>query len=210
MFPAIHILECAFVTEFLTSNTFWFRLRYWLIDDIFIAKNVIEALEALSPAVNVCGITHAHAVNFIHGTIIATIVSIIIATIITTIVTTIVASIAWQLVASAFPIAMLSNPFTYILLRICLFLEGIGICNGAYVIAWIHAKIAGFQRDEIYIGTAEERREKAMADDKSVLSVGTGHIAKLPLVDAPADLKNLIETNDEVRKYMEGSMKESA
>ena len=125
-------------------------------------------------------------------------------------ITTIVASIAWQLVASAFPIAMLSNPFTYILLRICLFLEGIGICNGAYVIAWIHAKIAGFQRDEIYIGTAEERREKAMADDKSALSVGTGHIAKLPLVDAPADLKNLIETNDEVRKYMEETMKESA
>merc|ERR1712024_224010 len=76
-FPAIHILECAFVAEFLTSNTFWFRLRYWLIDDIFIAKNVIEALEAFSPTVNVCGITHAHAVNFIHGTIIATIVSII-------------------------------------------------------------------------------------------------------------------------------------
>merc|ERR1711976_1010014 len=88
-------------------------------------------------------------------------------------ITTIVASIAWQLVASAFPIAMLSNPFTYILLRICLFLEAIGICNGAYVIAWIHKKIPGFQRDEFYIGTAEERREKAMADDKSALSVGT-------------------------------------
>lgn len=45
-----------------------------------------------------------------------------------------------------------------------------------------------------------------MADDKSALSVGTGHIAKLPLVDAPEDLKNLIETNDEVRVYMESTM----
>merc|ERR550525_1551976 len=76
-------------------------------------------------------------------------------------ITTIVASIAWQLVASAFPIAFLSNPFTYLLLRICLFLESTGICNGAYVIAMIHAYLAGFQRDEVYIGTAEERRLKA-------------------------------------------------
>jgi len=76
-------------------------------------------------------------------------------------VTTILASIAWQLVASAFPIAFLSNPFTYVLLRLCLFLESTGFCNGSYVIAWIHRKLGGFQRDEVYIGTAEERRAKA-------------------------------------------------
>jgi hypothetical protein len=46
------------------------------------------------------------------------------------IITTIVASIAWQLVASAFPIAFLSNPFTYIFLRICLLLEAT-VCSGA-------------------------------------------------------------------------------
>ena len=123
-------------------------------------------------------------------------------------ITTIVASIAWQLVASAFPIAFLSNPFTYILLRLCLFLEATGICNGAYVIAWIHAKVAGFQRDEVYIGTAEERRAKEMADDKSVLSVGAGHIAKLPLVDAPEELQNLIASNKEVEDYIKSNMAE--
>merc|ERR1712087_281951 len=80
-------------------------------------------------------------------------------------ITTIVASIAWQLVASAFPIAFLSNPFTYILLRICLFLEGTGLCNGAYVIAMAHKKCAGFQRDEVYIGTAEERAANASTAD---------------------------------------------
>ena len=117
-------------------------------------------------------------------------------------ITTIVASIAWQLVASCFPIAFLSNPFTYILLRLCLFLEATGICNGAYVIAWIHKKIAGFQRDEVYIGTAEERRAKAMADDNKNLHVGTGHIYKLPLTDAPEELKNLIKSNKEVEAYM--------
>ena len=117
-------------------------------------------------------------------------------------ITTIVASIAWQLVASAFPIAFLSNPFTYILLRLCLFLEATGICNGAYVIAWIHKKIAGFQRDEVHIGTAEERRAKAMADDKKNLQVGAGHITKPPLVDAPQELKDLMASNRDVEDYV--------
>ena len=117
-------------------------------------------------------------------------------------ITTIVASIAWQLVAAAFPIAFLGNPFTYILLRWCLFLEATGICNASYVIAWIKKKIMGFQVDEVYIGTAEERRAKGMGDDASVLSVGTGNIVKLPLTDAPEELKNLIKTNKAVEEYM--------
>ena len=43
---------------------------------------------------------------------------------------TIVGSIAWQLVASAFPLAFMANPLTYILLRIALMIEIAGICNG--------------------------------------------------------------------------------
>merc|ERR1712228_646113 len=113
-------------------------------------------------------------------------------------ITTIVASIAWQLVASAFPIAMLSNPFTYILLRLCLFLEATGICNGAYVLAWIHKKIAGFQRDEVYIGTAEERRAKAQEGDESnSVVVGAGKIGKLPM-----ELSALMEVNQDVKDYV--------
>merc|ERR1711959_587648 len=72
-------------------------------------------------------------------------------------ITTILASIAWQLVASAFPLAFLSAPPTYILLRICLLFQASGICNGAWVLAAIHRKIAGFKRDEVYVGTADER-----------------------------------------------------
>jgi len=77
---------------------------------------------------------------------------------------TILGSISWQLVASAFPIAFLSNPITYILLRICLGLEATGICQGAWVIAAVHRKISGFQRDEVYIGTAEERAKQQVED----------------------------------------------
>lgn len=119
-------------------------------------------------------------------------------------ITTILASIAWQLVASAFPIAFLSSPFTYVLLRLCLFLEATGICNGSYVIAWIHRKLGGFQRDEVYIGTAEERRAKAKADNLDNLPVGAGHLVKLPAFaeDAPEALKELARKDSEVHQYI--------
>merc|ERR1719411_165149 len=50
-------------------------------------------------------------------------------------ITTIVASIVWQLVATAFPMAYLSSPITYLLLRFCLGLKWTGLCQGSWVIA---------------------------------------------------------------------------
>ena len=94
-------------------------------------------------------------------------------------ITTIIASIMWQLVASAFPMAFLSSPITYILLRICLFLESTGICNGAWVLASIHKKIAGFKVDEVYVGTAEERAAMQKADKDQVSSVGHMYAASM-------------------------------
>jgi hypothetical protein len=125
-------------------------------------------------------------------------------------ITTIVASIAWQLVASAFPIAFLSNPFTYIFLRICLFLEATGLCNGAYVIAMIQKSVMGYQRDEVYIGTAEERAEKAHKDNYGNLHIGAGHIVKLPGFDefGPSQLKHLIKTDESVRKYLDSALQQ--
>lgn len=70
------------------------------------------------------------------------------------IITTTVGSISWQLVASAFPIAFLRNPLVYVLLRTCLFLECTGICSGAWVLASIYSRAAGFQRDEVYLDRA--------------------------------------------------------
>jgi len=83
--------------------------------------------------------------------------------------TTILGSITWQLVASVFPVAFLSNPVTYILLRICLFLEGTGICNGAWVIAAVFKGAIGYQKDEVYIGTAEERKARGMKDNSKTV-----------------------------------------
>lgn len=119
------------------------------------------------------------------------------------IITTILGSISWQLVASAFPIAFLSNPLTYILLRICLFLESTGICSGAWVIAAIHKRIAGFQRDEVYIGTAEERAKQEMGDN-SGLQAGVGHPVKLPAFaeNAPPSLQKLMKKDPSVRQWL--------
>mmetsp|Transcript_56109 Transcript_56109/g.67329 ORF Transcript_56109/g.67329 Transcript_56109/m.67329 type:complete len:507 (+) Transcript_56109:51-1571(+) len=117
---------------------------------------------------------------------------------------TIVGSITWQLVAAAFPIAFMSNPLTYILLRIALAIEFTGVCNGAWVLAAIHAKLAGFQRDEVYIGTAEERAAKNMGDDYDKLQVGPGHMIKLPayVEHAPKSLIELMESDKAVAEFV--------
>merc|ERR1712176_510873 len=82
--------------------------------------------------------------------------------------TTILGSIAWQLVASSFPIAFLSNPIVYVFLQLALALEATGICAAAWFLALIQRKICGFQFDEVYIGTPEERAAKGHADATSV------------------------------------------
>jgi len=79
-------------------------------------------------------------------------------------ITTIVASIVWQLVASAFPLAFLGNPITYVLLRVCLTLETTGICSFAWVLSSVYQEFLGFEDDEVHIGTAEEREQNGKGD----------------------------------------------
>merc|ERR1711897_46767 len=83
-------------------------------------------------------------------------------------------------VASAFPMAFLSTPLTYLLLVFSLGLEWTGLCQGSWVIARVQRKFfTHFKRDEVYIGTAEERKARAEADpehfheDASTLARGT-------------------------------------
>ena len=96
-------------------------------------------------------------------------------------ITTVCGSITWQLVASAFPIAFLSNPLVYIFLRICLLLEASGICSASWVLGHIQAKICTFQIDEVYIGTPEERAANNKGDNDEELHVEPGHPRKLVL-----------------------------
>lgn len=115
-------------------------------------------------------------------------------------ITTIVASITWQLVASAFPMAFLSTPITYILLRIALLLDWTGLCQGAWVLALIQRKLVGFTRDEVYIGTAEERAARGKPDDSKVLSeVVPGHMYPgVPRL--PKDFGHRMQTLEELEE----------
>ena len=121
---------------------------------------------------------------------------------------TIVASIAWQLVASAFPIAFLSNPLVYIFLRICLLLEATGLCSGAWVLAKLHKKLAGFKRDEVYIGTAEERAAMNKPDDESVYSNHEGHLYPGQFADPHDEGKDLAERVEDLERKLATVLKE--
>jgi Silicon transporter len=121
-------------------------------------------------------------------------------------ITTIIGSVAWQLLASAFPVFFMSLPFTYIFLIICLGLDATGLCQGAWVLAAIQKKIMGFQRDEVYIGSAEERAAKNMSDDADGgLPSGAGHMIKLPgfYDQCPPSLKKLMKKDPSVVQYLQ-------
>ena len=92
------------------------------------------------------------------------------------VITTIIASIIWQYAASAFPISVMNSPITFVLLCVALSLEGTGICHGAWVIAHIVKKTLGFQYDEVYIGTPEERMAGAHPDRDFNPADDVGHL----------------------------------
>lgn len=71
------------------------------------------------------------------------------------IITTLFASLAWRIVASSFPVAFLSNPLIYLILRMCLMIEATGVCASAWLLALIHKAIAGFKVDSEYLAELE-------------------------------------------------------
>jgi hypothetical protein len=90
------------------------------------------------------------------------------------VITTIVASLAWRIIASSFPVVFLSNPLIYVIIRICLLLEASGLCSAALLLALIHKQIAGYQADEVYIGTSEElATDTKEGDDLELAESGT-------------------------------------
>ena len=68
---------------------------------------------------------------------------------------TVLGSSTWKLAASAFPVAFMNNPFTFVLLYLSLFLDWTGICSAAWVLARIEKKVMKLQLDEVYVGTPE-------------------------------------------------------
>jgi Silicon transporter len=84
-------------------------------------------------------------------------------------ITTIVASLAWRVIASSFPIAFLSNPLVYIIIRICLLLEASGICSSAWVLARYHKPIVNYQPDSVHLeGEEPHNAEPVTARDREI------------------------------------------
>merc|ERR1712039_635591 len=95
----------------------------------------------------------------------------------------------------------------YFLLVLCLALEATGLCNGAWVLAAIHKDVAGFQRDEVYIGTAEERAARAKGDQP----IHTSEVGHLSGSAFPADhslpFKNEVDTHTDKRARILANIK---
>merc|ERR1712179_511486 len=64
---------------------------------------------------------------------------------------TIIGSLVWRIIASSFPLVFMSNPFIYIVIRICLLLETTGICSASWIFAKFLKHIFNYQPDEVYI-----------------------------------------------------------
>ena len=75
------------------------------------------------------------------------------------VVLTIIGSLIWRILASSLPLAFMSNPAIYIIIRICLLIEGIGICSAAWVFARIHKFLVRHRRDEVYLGIEDKFTE---------------------------------------------------
>jgi hypothetical protein len=73
-------------------------------------------------------------------------------------ITTIVASLAWRIIASSFPLAFLSNPLIYLIIRLCLLLEASGLCSAAWVVGRWNKLAAGYQHTSPMMSTSRELR----------------------------------------------------
>ena len=72
------------------------------------------------------------------------------------VVLTIVGSLAWRIIASTFPLAFMSNPVVYMLIRICLVLEGTGLASSAWLLALAIKKVVKLNPDEDYLEEEED------------------------------------------------------
>jgi hypothetical protein len=80
-------------------------------------------------------------------------------------VSTIFASLSWRVTANTFPMLFLSNPVSIWIIRLCLVVEGTGVCDAAWIFAKIHLYVVRYRSDDEYLGKAEEGTEDIKAED---------------------------------------------
>ena len=72
------------------------------------------------------------------------------------VVLTIIGSLVWRIIASSYPLAFMSNPLSYVIIRICILLDKTGICSAAWFLALINRSVVGYQLDEVYLGNVDD------------------------------------------------------
>jgi len=83
-------------------------------------------------------------------------------------VTTIFASLSWRVTANCFPMLYLGSPFSIWIIRLCLVVEGTGICDAAWTIAKIPAYFFIIKSDEEYLSLVaiEEQQEQEQQEQQ--------------------------------------------
>lgn len=71
-------------------------------------------------------------------------------------VSAIFASLSWRVTANFFPLVYLGSPVSIWIMRLCLLVEGSGICDSAWIFAKIPDLFVHYRSDKYYISKAEE------------------------------------------------------
>lgn len=83
------------------------------------------------------------------------------------VITSLIGSLSWRIIASSFPVAFLDLRLNYWIIKLCLVVELSGVCQSTWVLAMVQKKIMGYELDEMYIGTPEDREaDKACIENK--------------------------------------------
>ena len=69
-------------------------------------------------------------------------------------VTTILGSLMWRIIASSYPLAFMSNPIIFVIIKISHALEFTGIASASWLLANIQKMSVGLQADEVYLPVA--------------------------------------------------------
>ena len=83
------------------------------------------------------------------------------------VITSLFGSLSWRIIASSFPVAFLDLRLNYWIIKLCLVVELSGICQSTWVLAMFQKKMMGYELDEVYIGTPEDREaDKTCIENK--------------------------------------------
>jgi len=86
-------------------------------------------------------------------------------------VSTIFASLSWRVTANAFPMVFLSNQISIWIIRLCLVVEGTGICDAAWSFARIHQFLVRYRPDTTFF-LATAGIETLAAESNTDLELG--------------------------------------